>query len=65
LALVRQAPLLDGPALDAFAFERACLFSAGVDVGWREVAQALLVALVMGVLDEGGDLRPLVASVTE
>src|SRR3712207_8608784 len=54
---MQQAPLLDGPALDAFALEQDRLSAAEVDVGRGEVIEALVVAAVVVVLDEGLDPR--------
>jgi hypothetical protein len=58
---VQQAPLLDGLALDAFALQQDGLPSAVIDIGRREVLQALVVALVVVVFGEGLDLRFKVA----
>ena len=58
---MQQAPLLDGLALDAFALEQDGLPSAEVDIGRGEVLQALVVALVVVVLDEGLNLSLEVA----
>ena len=50
---VLQAPMLDGLAFDPFAlFDDGC---AEVGVGWRHVVEALVVALVIVMLDEGAD----------
>jgi hypothetical protein len=57
LGVVQQAPLLDGLALDAFTLEQDGLAAAEVGVGRGQVVQALVVALVVVVLDEGRDLR--------
>jgi hypothetical protein len=59
--VVDQASLLDGLSLDAFAFEQDGLAAAEIDVGRGEVTQALVVALVVIVGDEGLDLRLEVA----
>jgi hypothetical protein len=56
-ALVQQAASLDGLAHDAFAFEQDGLSSAEMDIGRGEVLEALVIALVLVVLDEGLDLR--------
>ena len=53
---MEQAALLDGLPLDAFAVEQDGLGAAEVDVGRGKVAQALVVALVVVVVDEGCDL---------
>ena len=57
MLVVHQASLLDGLALDAFAFEQDGLAAPEIDIGGREVAQALVVAPVIIVADEGLDLR--------
>ena len=52
---VLQAPMLDGPAFDPFAlFDDGC-GPAEVGVGWCDVIQALVVALVIVMLDKGAD----------
>ena len=51
-----QATVCDGGKLDAFAFCEDRLGSAEVDVGRREVVDALMIADVIVVLDEGVDL---------
>jgi hypothetical protein len=51
-----QATVSDGGKLDAFAFCEDRLRSAEVDVSRREVVDALMIADVIVVLDEGGDL---------
>jgi len=53
---VLQAPMLDGQAFDPFAlFDDGC-GPAEVGVGWCDVIQALVVAPVVVILNEGGDL---------
>jgi len=54
--VVLQATLLQGLAFDPFAFEEDGLVAAEVDVGRGEVLDALVMAAVIVVLDEGGDL---------
>ena len=54
--LVDQAALLDGLAFDAFSVEEDGLAAAEVDICRCEIAQALVVALVVVVVDEGLDL---------
>ena len=56
LALVHQAAPLDGSSLDAFAVEQDGLAAAEVDVGRGQVAQALMVAVMIVMGDEGLDL---------
>ena len=53
---VLQAPVLDGFPFDPFPFQQDGLAAPEVDIGGREVAQALVVAQVIIVFDEGGDL---------
>ena len=53
---VLQAPMLDGLSLDPFALFEDGGCSAEVGVGRGHVVQALVVALVVVVLDEGLDL---------
>ena len=48
-----QAAVCDGVALDAVAFCKDCLGPAEVDIGWREVVDALVVTDVIVVFDEG------------
>jgi hypothetical protein len=52
-----QATVCNGSKLDAFAFCEDRLRSAEVDVSRRDVVDALMIADVIVVLDEGGDLR--------
>jgi hypothetical protein len=47
-----QAAVCDGCTLNAFTLGKDCLGSAEVDVGRREVVQALVIALVIVVFDE-------------
>ena len=51
-----QAAVCDSGKLDAFSFCEDRLRSAKVDVGRREVFDALMIANVIVVLDEGADL---------
>src|SRR3954447_12519019 len=51
-----QATVCDGGKLDAFAFCEDRLRSAEVDVSRREVVDAFMIADVIVVLDEGGDM---------
>ena len=59
--MVLRAPLLDGPSFDPFSFQQDGLPSPEVDIGGREVAQALVITAVIVVLDEGLDLSLEVA----
>ena len=56
-----QAPLLDGPSFDPFSFQQDGLPSPEIDIGGREVTQALVITAVIVVLDEGLDLSLEVA----
>ena len=58
---VHQAALLDRLALDAFPFEQNRLTSTEIDVGGREIVQALVVAPMIVVADEGLNLTLEVA----
>src|SRR3954471_6973620 len=51
-----QAAIGDGLAFDPFAFEENGLAAPEVDVGRGEIAEALMVAAMIVVLDEGRDL---------
>ena len=51
-----QAPVLDGLWFDPFPFQQDGLAAPEVDIGGREVIQALVVAPVVVVLDEGAEL---------
>jgi hypothetical protein len=53
---VVQAPIFDGLSFDPFALLDDGLRSAEVDIGRRDVVQALVVALMVVVLDERFDL---------
>jgi hypothetical protein len=52
---VLQSSLFDGVAFDPFPFQCDGLVSTEVDIGWRQVLQAFVVAAVIVVLDEAGD----------
>ena len=54
--LVLQATICGCLAFDPFAFEEDGLSATEVDVGRSEIAEALVIADVVVVLDEGGDL---------
>ena len=56
LAAVLQASGFDGVAFDPFSFQQDGLPSLEVDVGWRQIADALMVAEVVVVGDEVADL---------
>ena len=51
-----QAPVFDGLSFDPFSCLQDGLTASEVDVGRREISQALVVAVVIVVLDEGLDL---------
>ena len=51
-----QATVCDGCTLDALTFGEDCLGPAEVDVGRGEIVDALVIADVVVVLDEGADL---------
>ncbi len=51
-----QAAFGDGLAFDPFAFEKDALASPKIDVGGREVVEALVVSGVVAMLDERRDL---------
>ena len=53
---VHQASGLDGLSFDPFSFEQDGVASSEVDVGRCEVADGLVVTLVVVVIDEGIDL---------
>ena len=51
-----QAPVLDGLSFDPLLFQQDGLAVPEVDIGGREVIQALVIAPVVVVLDECGEL---------
>jgi hypothetical protein len=55
--LVLQATIFDCPAFDPFAFEEDGLAAPEVDVSRSEIVEALVIAVMVVVLDEGGDLE--------
>ena len=50
-----QAAVLDGLQFDASPFSQDGFATAKIDVGRGEVADALVVAMVVVLVDEGGD----------
>ena len=57
LALMVQAAFLDGQCLDHFSpFDDGCV-APEVNVGRRDVGEALVVAMVVVMIDEGADLH--------
>ena len=53
---MQQASVCNGPSFDPFPLQEDCLAASEVDVGRRQVAQALVVTQVIVVGDEGVDL---------
>jgi hypothetical protein len=53
---VLQAPCFESLLLDPFSWSQNGFVSAEADIGWRDVVQALMIALMVVVLDEGFDL---------
>ena len=51
-----QTPVLDGLSFDPFPFQQDGVAAPEVDIGGREVIQALVVAPVVVVLDEDAEL---------
>ena len=51
-----QTTICDGLAFDPFAFEEDGLGPSEVDVGRREIAQALVIAAMIVMSHKGGDL---------
>ena len=51
-----QASVCDSCSLDALSLDEDCLGPAEVDVGGREVIDALVIADVVIMLDEGVNL---------
>ena len=51
-----QAPMLDGLAFDTGPFGQYVCRPAEVDVSRGQVLQALVVAVIVVVVDEGADL---------
>ena len=51
-----QAPVFDCLAFDPFSFEQNCLAPSEVNIGGREVFQALVVSPVIVMADELIDL---------
>ena len=56
-----QASILDCDAFDPFSFAQDFCAASAVDVGGREIVQALVIAAMIVVIDEGADLRLQVA----
>jgi hypothetical protein len=56
MQLMLQATVCDCLALDSFAFEEDGLGAAEVDVSWGEIVEALMIARMVVMRHEGGDL---------
>jgi hypothetical protein len=56
LPTVQQAAIGDCLSFDPFSFNQNGLAPSEVDVGWRQIADALVIAQVIVVNDEGLDL---------
>ena len=56
LAAMLQASGFDGVAFDPFSFQQDSLAASGVNVGWRQVADTLVVPEMVVVGDEVADL---------
>jgi hypothetical protein len=52
---VKLAARVDGLEFDVASCVEDCVAASEVDLGWREIVQALVVAAVVVVLDEGCD----------
>lgn len=51
---MQQAARLDCPGFDFLSWFENVFSPAGINIGWGEIAQALVVAVVVVVVDEGG-----------
>lgn len=58
---MKQASRFDGLSFDPFSLFQDGLASPEVDIGGREVLQALVVAPVVVMIDKGVDLLPEIA----
>ena len=56
MQVVLQATVCDCLALDPFAFEEDGLSAPEVDVSWGKIVEALVIAGMVVVRHEGGDL---------
>ena len=52
-----QASLFDGLVFNPFSLSQDCLAPPEVDIGGREVFQALMVAVIVVMFDERANLR--------
>ena len=50
-----QAAILDGGSFDPFSFQQNGLSAAEVNVGRREITEALVITAMVVVIDEGVD----------
>ena len=55
MALMDQAPVLDGQFLDLLPSCQDCRAASKVDVGGCQIAEAFVVSVVVVMIDEGGD----------
>ena len=53
---MKQAALSDGFAFDPFPFQHDDVATSEVDIGGCEIADALVVAAVVVIIDEAGNL---------
>jgi hypothetical protein len=56
LPTVQQAAIGDCLSFDPFSFDQNGLAAPEVNVGWRQIVDALVIAQVIVVSDEGPDL---------
>ena len=56
-----QTPVFDCLSFDPFSFQQDGLSAAEVDIGWREITQALMIPVVIVMVDEDLDLRLKIA----
>jgi hypothetical protein len=56
---MHQAAVLDGPALDAHAFQQDGLLPAEIDISRGQIIQALVVSAMVILLDECPNIDPL------
>ena len=52
-----QAPVFHCLSFDPFSFSQDGLAAPAVDIGGRKIVEALVVAVMVVVIDEGADLR--------
>jgi len=53
---IKQAPVFDGLSFDPFSLQQDGLTASEVDIGRCEIAQALVIAVVIVMLNERIDL---------